>query len=1011
MNIEKSFIDIKAAMTLQELLGYEDEAFIYCGFRTILNRDPDEVGKHFYLSRLRLGENKMQIIAELSSSKECLQKGKSISWIDQALTLHKVKRLFGMGRALTQKTMIEAKENLPIQPIAVVDNNNNPIKVVHSKPYDTLSGFKEENINIEQSIWIDLTTSLEWREGVVGIVRAELEIASQLHKLAQNIRFSMQIENGFVEIPKSELAWLLNAENVADAYMNFFNRYKNKETLSSAKTANVVELQVPDRNELYCPYKTNDVVIAVGWMDSQKEVYFSKVKEVLPDVYLSYLVYDIILLLEDTKSFYDPSGCNRFKNYVKWISHHCDFILYGGETAKHDTEALQEAEGWPTPPGAAVKFGTDIMKTADVSIEADVLKELGIEGPFIMTVGSMEPRKNHDTLYRAYVMAQQLSDKPIPQLVICGRPMWRVDDLVDTIDRDPRLQGRVIRISPTDTQLSILYKNCLFTVLPSMYEGWSLTLPESLGQGKFCLCTDTPPLREIGKDLIDYAPKWDVRTWAEKIIEYSFDTKKLKLYEDRIISDWPQTRWSDSAHMIWTSVTQFISLNAPVKARKEGWNRNSVWSKPTIWMDMTLTFTQWRGGVSGIIRSELNYARYLKAFAPDTRFFAHQNGYFFEILPEYLQWLFNDSDLASAYAMFQSYWAEHEQNGTGNRNPFAMHGISATHPAYMSQISPNSIVFFAGIDSDGTGKLYRSDEILKLTPANNAILVSQLIYDFTPILFAQFHTKETCTGYVPFIQHVSEKFDFLVYGGRTAQRDGIAIQQQNGWRTPPSDFIEFGSNFEKIVSHDQDASQRDQEILSYLGVSDKFIMTVGTIEPRKNHEMLYKAYITLLQQKEHSEIPQMLFIGKKGWKVEDFMATFEADERIRGKILLLSPSDEELDTLYRHCMFTLLPSFYEGWSLTLPESLSYGKFCLTSDADPLKETGRDLVEYINPLDTYKWAERIHYYANNPDEIAKKEQYIHDNWVPRTWQESTQMLMDILYQAHKKQFESALISEE
>ena len=1004
MNPKNTFVDIVRATTVNELLNYHDESFIYCVFRTLLNRDPDEVGKDFYLKRLRSGEQKSQIIIEILSSQEGQKTQANIDGLKSFVRQHKIKRMFGLGRRATKKILLENKylnvselppitERVPLEP---------SVKVIKTQAADTQSGFLEsskQKNNSQPTIWIDLTTSLEWKEGVVGIIRAELEIAFHFNKLAENVRFSMQIENGFVEIPKSELTWLLDAENVVDGYMKHFNRYKNIDNMEGA-VSKIIALKVPNRNQIYFPFQPNDVVISVGWMDSQKETYFSKVKEVSSDVYLCYLIYDIILLLEDTTYFYHQVGREKFKNYVKWISHTCDFILYGGETAKNDTEALQKTEGWPIPPSVAVKFGTDIMKVVDGSIEDEALKELGITGPFVMTVGSMEPRKNHDALYRAYVMAQQLTKQAIPQLVICGRPMWRVDDLVDTIERDPRLQGHVIRISPTDTQLAILYKRCLFTLLPSMYEGWSLTLPESLGQGKFCLCTDTPPLREIGQDLVDYAPKWDVRTWAEKIIEYSFNTEKLKLYEKRIKSNWPDTSWGDSVQMIFEGVSKLVASHEPKKARKEGWNEYSVWSTPTIWMDITLTYIQWRGGVSGIIRTELSYARYLKAINPETRFFASQDGQVFEVYPEYLQWLFNDSDLTSSYMMFQSYWTEHEQNGTGNRNPLKIHGES--HSSNIKKIPSNSIVFYAGIDF-GLGCLNR---LKRIVGSNNSIMFVQLIYDFTPILFAQFHTKETCAGYLPFIEHVSEKFDFLVYGGRTAQRDGVAIQQQNGWRIPPSDFIEFGSNFEKIMV--DDSMERDQEILSRLGVSKRFIMTVGTIEPRKNHEMLYKAYVTLLQTKhDHSNIPQMLFIGKKGWKVSDFMATFEADERIKGKIIILSPSDEELDTLYRHCMFTLLPSFYEGWSLTLPESLSYGKLCLTSDVDPLKETGRDLVEYINPLDTYRWAERIYFYATHPDEVSKMEKQISENWAPRTWQESTQMLVDILYKAHENKFDAAI----
>ena len=1006
-----SFIDVHAAKSLQQLLDYEDEAFIYCAYRTLLARDPDPTGLSYYLRRIRAGENKMQIVKDLSSSPEGRKVDSKVQGLEAGILRQKISRLFSKNSLSQEKINVGAAAAESILPAADADfTASKAVRIIKSSNLAT--SFRTQPTDKEPTLWVDLTTALEWTGGVVGIIRAELEIACGLNKVANNVKFSMQIENGFVEIKKEQLQWLLTAENVADAYMNFFGRYKQKsgnEQTNRNSAQNYITVEVPETRKLHFPFKPNDTVIAVGWMDSKKEDFFPKVKELCPGLKLGYLIYDIIMLHKDTTHFYDVVGSDRFKNYLKWISINCDFTLFGGETAKKDTQALQAEMGWPTPIGAAVKFGTDIMKSVNPSEEKSILKDLGVNGPFIITVGSIEPRKNHDTLYRAYVLALQKEPKNLPQLIICGKPMWRADDLVDTIERDPRLKGKVLRLSPTDTQLAALYKHCLFTVLPSLYEGWSLTLPESLGQGKFCLCTDTPPLREIGQDLVDYAPGWDVNKWAEKIIHYSLDKALLASYEQKISERWPKTRWKDTAVMIRDAVSDLTS-QLPTKNEKK--RQQLEWEKPVIWMDITLTFLYKHDGISGIIRSELNFARYLKSINPNTRFFAYYDNYFFEVLPEYLIWLFDESDLASSYKMFQAYWENHETAGTGYRNPFRVtNGPVVGHPAYLEQFPENSVVLFVGIDADQNGKQHRTKDVLNLVSNERGVMTAQLIYDFTPILYPHFHAKQTCDGFYPFVKHVSQNFDHLIYGGRTAQRDGIEIQKSNDWKIPTSDFIEFGSNFEKPVLGDaQSVEKRDLEILKSLGIKKQFIMTVGTIEPRKNHEMLYKAYVTLLNKYDEDNIPQMLFIGRQGWKTADFLATFAADKRVQGKILTLTPTDEELDVLYRKCEFTMLPSFYEGWSLTLPESLSYGKFCLTSDVDPLRETGRDLVEYINPLDTFSWAERIYYYATHREELKAKESHIKKNWVPKSWRESTLMLRDALYAAHQHRFKENTSAE-
>jgi glycosyltransferase involved in cell wall biosynthesis len=736
------------------------------------------------------------------------------------------------------------------------------------------------------------------------------------------------------------------------------------------------------------PFYNGDVVISAGWMDSQKEHQFSKVKAELSGLYIFYLVYDAILALKNTRIFYHESDRKRFEKYLNWISNSCDFIFYGGQTAKHDAEEIQANSCWPTLPGAAISFGTDLVKATDSSTDLNTLSELGIRKPFVITVGSLEPRKNHDTLYKAYLMALTMSTSVVPQLVICGRVSAGVDDLVDSLDRDPRLKGTVIRMSPTDVQLGALYRHCLFTLLPSIYEGWSLTLPESLAHGKFCLAADTPPLREIGQQMIDYIPAWDVRAWAEGILFYTDNKDALRVRETHISKQWKAHNWVDTATALRERVDAYVADNGPKQAQ------------PQIWMDITISYLYWEGGITGIIRTELTFAKYLNEIFPDVRYFAWSNNEYFEVKRDMLQWLFDGTDLSVSYKLFRDYWDHHESAGTAYRDPFkSAGGAQDGRIAILDGFPHNSILLFTCIDWDQQ----RSKAAVQMCRKSVRCMTSQLLYDFTPILVPHLHPPEACKGYLPFVKFVSNEFDHLLYGGRTAQRDGIKIQKDSAWRTPPSDHIEFGTDISQLVDSSQFVKSRDAAVLARLGIGSNYIMTVGTLEPRKNHETLYKAYLTILERADVEPMPQMLFVGKQAWKSKDFLSVLQADSRVNGRILLLSPTDEELGVLYRNCRFTLLPSFYEGWSLTLPESLSYGKFCLTSDVEPLREAGRDLVEYINPLDTFAWADRIAFYLNNPEAVAEKEDVIRRNWKPLSWRRSTRMLLDAILDAHQKKF--------
>jgi glycosyltransferase involved in cell wall biosynthesis len=127
-----------------------------------------------------------------------------------------------------------------------------------------------------------------------------------------------------------------------------------------------------------------------------------------------------------------------------------------------------------------------------------------------------------------------------------------------------------------------------------------------------------------------------------------------------------------------------------------------------------------------------------------------------------------------------------------------------------------------------------------------------------------------------------------------------------------------------------------------------YILCVGTMEARKNMWGLAQAWDRLRHQ-DDIELPKLVFAGNRGWLNQDFENMMEATGNLYGWIELVpSPSDQELDFLYRNCLFTAMPSFFEGWGLPVGESLSYGKTAIVSETSSLPEVGGDLVLYFDP---------------------------------------------------------------
>ncbi|WP_443971581.1 glycosyltransferase [Sphingobium sp. CR28] len=985
---------------LDELLNLDDERFLTASYLLLFNRQPDPAGLHHHLALLKAGRTKREIFLGLTSSPEAKVNGyPALRIAVEAWTKNGVvwpRALRQIGRKISESKASIARRLSGGARSSISPSGEPQVGNVRRVSFVEGPGVARKKGGVP-ALWLDLTTSLEWQGGVVGIVRAEIEFATRLKVLHPNLRYSMQIGSGFAEISSKELDWLLSAENPADAYMNFFGRYPGRSPAGS------ISVPVPDTNELFFPYVDGDVIVSVGWMNSKKEYYFEQVKDKV-SLKLCYLIYDAILVLDSTRHLYDFSHSQKFHRYLEWAHRNCDFLFYGGETARRDIEALQKHGEWPARPGKVLKFGTDIFQTKSSVADADLLAEIGVELPFIMTVGSIEPRKNHETLYRAYLMAMEMAgEAQLPQLLFCGRPNAEVTDFLDTLARDPRAAGRIIRCSPSDEQLAALYRHCSFTLLPSVYEGWSLTLPESLGQGKFCIAADTPPLREIGEGMADFVPPFDVKQWADKIVHYATNKPALARAENDVRSNWRTIHWSDTAREMVAALELILAPDWQQDADKAGAPASKV-SEPIIWMDLTLSYLDWGGNVTGVVRAELSFAKYLKKIAPNTRYFACRNGYLFRIEESNLEWLFSSDDITNSFRFFLDFWQKREGKGEGNRDPFlGLDGPDPFHEAYIRRFPDGSIIFFAGIDfgvydEDGIPQLSRNQVVENYCDADLNITKSQLIYDLTPELFPHLHKPETVSGYRPFLDFVSNRFDHIVYGGRTAMRDGLSLQKKLAWESPLSTFVEFGTDIYQASS--LPSLDEDMKLLAKFELSEPYALMVGTYEPRKNHEVIYRAFLMMLDQGMLEHDFKIVFAGHRGWKSDDIFNQMRRDARVAGKLLLISPGDNELDALYRQSRFTLLPSFYEGWSLTLPEALSYGKLCLAADVDPLREAGGDFVEYIHPLDSAAWARRMAHYANNDADVRAKERMVEEKWHARTWLESSQMLVNELRKGHE-----------
>ncbi len=134
-------------------------------------------------------------------------------------------------------------------------------------------------------------------------------------------------------------------------------------------------------------------------------------------------------------------------------------------------------------------------------------------------------------------------------------------------------------------------------------------------------------------------------------------------------------------------------------------------------------------------------------------------------------------------------------------------------------------------------------------------------------------------------------------------------------------------------------------------VPDRFWLTVGTIEPRKNYGMLLNALARLCQQPDlANHVPPLVIAGASGWRMPDFDAQI-ARLGLTDRVVRLGYIDDAaLQWLYANCEVFVYASLFEGFGLPVLEAMSQGAPVITSSVTSLPEVAGDAALLIDPSD-------------------------------------------------------------
>lgn len=271
----------------------------------------------------------------------------------------------------------------------------------------------------------------------------------------------------------------------------------------------------------------------------------------------------------------------------------------------------------------------------------------------------------------------------------------------------------------------------------------------------------------------------------------------------------------------------------------------------------------------------------------------------------------------------------------------ASNGRGVHDPSLRPEVQPGDVVVSMGADWGGE----LADELGTLRAATGCRVVT-MVYDLIPLTHPHLAFHNDPAFFAEYYLRLLRNSDAITCISEQSRRDLLDFARARMVTPPPIHVLRLG---EDEPSTGTGWHERDD-----------FFLWVGTVERRKNLELLYDALRIL--ESEGAELPRIVVAGAHGWGVGDLIAELGCGSTAASRaIVLLGSVDEEmLDGLYRRARALLFPSQYEGWGLPVREAAIRGCPVVAGDSPAVREATADLssVVLLPVDDPGPWADAL-----------------------------------------------------
>ncbi len=383
-------------------------------------------------------------------------------------------------------------------------------------------------------------------------------------------------------------------------------------------------------------------------------------------------------------------------------------------------------------------------------------------------------------------------------------------------------------------------------------------------------------------------------------------------------------------------------------------SREQELKKPKILIDISfLKEEDWNTGIHRVVKSQM---KYLKAITKELF-----------VYPVFLK------DNKYYYASFKAY---------------AIGIDDIVMPEYEVKFESGDILYMPDFTINTLTETYSTGIYHKLK--ERGVKIVSFVHDILPIKLPSYFPEDTHALYKNWIKAILDISDKIICNSKATAKDVEDYANKlNLIKRPDITYIHLGSDI-KSTKHQEELSHEDSEFLNKIKENPYFLV-VSTIEPRKGHRQVLKAFEKLWAKGYNFNL---VFVGKKGWMMDDFMDYIEKHPEKNKRFFYLGyVSDDMLEHLYKNATATIMASEGEGFGLSIIESAYYKTPIIARDIPVFREVAQDGAYYFpNTKDENVLAEYILKWY----ELYKQDKHPKpDNIKAMSWEEHAQKLKDIL----------------